>query len=184
MQNFSTDLNGRVLCGDGDSIVDMPFLYEHILSGGLASQVFLSIEDCNDPEIVNFNKRFKKDAISYKESSNPTSLEWCIPKSYQSMDLLDYLVSKLKDETTEFEFSDEQIEERYYRLKMEYRVWKKRNLIGMLRTLIYIVTMFEEHKIIWGTGRGSSCASYILYLIGLHQVDSVEYALDIGEFFR
>jgi len=46
------------------------------------------------------------------------------------------------------------------------------------------VNIFEENKVVWGTGRGSSCASYILYLIGIHQVDSVKYDLDLGEFFR
>jgi DNA polymerase III alpha subunit len=100
------------------------------------------------------------------------------------MDLEVYLVQKLRAEVAEFDFTDEEIEKRYYHLKMEYRIWKKINLVDMLRTLIYIVNTFEEHKIIWGTGRGSSCASYILYLVGLHQVDSVEYELDIGEFFR
>lgn len=184
LHDFSTELNGRILCGDGESVVDMPFLYEHILSGGSASQVFVSKEDCNTPEVVNFNKRFKKDAVDYKKSINQVSLDWDVPKKYKELDIEAYLVEKLKAEVAEFDFIDAKIEERYYRLKMEYRIWKKRNLIDMLRTLIYIVNTFEEHKIIWGTGRGSSCASYILYLVGLHQVDSVEYELDIGEFFR
>ncbi len=184
LQDFSTKLDGRILCGDGESIVDMPFLYEHILSGGYASQVFVSKEDYESPEVVNFNKRFKKDAVDYKKSINLASLEWDVPKKYRELNIEVYLVDKLKADIAEFDFTDEKIEERYYRLKMEYRIWKKRDLIDMLRTIIYIVNTFEENKIIWGTGRGSSCASYILYLVGLHQVDSVEYDLDIGEFFR
>ena len=67
---------------------------------------------------------------------------------------------------------------------MELRIWRKRKLNDMLRTLIFIVNTFEDNNVIWGTGRGSSCASYVLYLIGLHQVDSVLYNIDIGEFFR
>ena len=184
LQDFSTELDGRTLYGDGESVVDMPYLYEHILSGGRASQVFVSREDANSSEVLNFNKRYKKDTVDYKRSTNPVSLDWDVPKKYREMDLEVYLVQKLRAEVAEFDFTDEEIEKRYYHLKMEYRIWKKINLVDMLRTLIYIVNTFEEHKIIWGTGRGSSCASYILYLVGLHQVDSVEYELDIGEFFR
>ena len=35
-----------------------------------------------------------------------------------------------------------------------------------------------------GVGRGSSVASYILYLIGVHRIDSIKYNLDWKEFLR
>lgn len=184
LDNFSTELNGRVLCGDGESVVDMPFLYDHILSGGSASQVFVAKDDFNTTEVIHYNRKYKKDPIDYKREISPVSIDWDMPQKYRELDIDAYLMGKLKQEVANSDFTDEEIEKRYYHLKMEYRIWKKRNLIDMLRTLIYVVNTFEEHKIIWGTGRGSSCASYILYLVGLHQVDSVEFDLDIGEFLR
>jgi DNA polymerase III alpha subunit len=42
----------------------------------------------------------------------------------------------------------------------------------------------RENDIVWGVGRGSSVASYILYLIGVHKVDSIQYGLDFNEFMR
>jgi len=36
----------------------------------------------------------------------------------------------------------------------------------------------------WGVGRGSSVSSYILYLIGVHKIDSIKYDLDYKEFLR
>jgi len=42
----------------------------------------------------------------------------------------------------------------------------------------------QENKVIWGVGRGSSVASYVLYLIGVHRVNSMYYNLDVGEFLR
>ena len=181
---FATQLNGRVLCGDGDSIVDMSFLYDHILSGGSTMGLYVSKEDALSPEVLSFNKKFKAEAIDFKREINETSTEWDMPKKYRELDIHAYLLEKLKADIKENDFTDEEIETRFYRVKLELRLWDDRGLMDMLRTLIYIVNTLEEHKIIWGTGRGSSCASYILYLIGLHQVDSVEYDLDIGEFLR
>lgn len=184
LENFSTRLNGRVLCGDGDSIVDMSYLYDYVLSGGSPSQVYVTKEDSVSSEVINYNKKFKKDPVDFKRSISPASLEWRIPKKYMELDLDAFLMDKLKEEIKSQDFTDAEIEKRYYHFKMEYRIWAKRELIDMLRTLIFIVDTFTDNKIIWGTGRGSSCASYILYLIGLHQVDSVEFNLEIGEFFR
>jgi DNA polymerase III alpha subunit len=184
IKTFSTTLNGRVLCGDGDSIVELPFLYDHLLNGGLASDVFISKEDFNSSEIERYNDKFSEDKVNYKKEMNETCLDWDIPKRYKELDVYSYILNGLKKEVRDCDFSDEEIRQRFYRVKMELRIWKKRNLLDMLRTLIFIVNTLEERKIIWGTGRGSSCASYILYLIGLHQVDSVEYELDLGEFFR
>jgi len=37
---------------------------------------------------------------------------------------------------------------------------------------------------IWGVGRGSSVASYVLYLLDVHRIDSMFYDLDPSEFLR
>jgi DNA polymerase III alpha subunit len=42
----------------------------------------------------------------------------------------------------------------------------------------------KANNIIWGVGRGSSVASYVLYLLEVHRVDSMYYNLDIREFLR
>ena len=181
---FKTELSNRVIHGDGDSVVSLEFLYDHLLDGKKASQVFVSKEDLDSDEVTNYNKRFYNDQISQKVETNPISTEWIIPESYATIDLSNCIIELLKKEIELMDFSDEDIKTRYYRTRMEYRIWKQRNLLDMLRTLIYVVNTFNENNIIWGTGRGSSCASYILYLIGLHQVDSVAYDLDIGDFFR
>jgi DNA polymerase III alpha subunit len=40
------------------------------------------------------------------------------------------------------------------------------------------------NRVIWGVGRGSSVASFVLYKLGVHRVDSLYYNLDINEFLR
>ena len=40
------------------------------------------------------------------------------------------------------------------------------------------------NNVVWGLGRGSSTASYILYLLGVHKIDSLYYDLPIEEFLK
>jgi len=57
-------------------------------------------------------------------------------------------------------------------------------LFNLLRYLKYLVDTMKSNNIIWGVGRGSSVASYVLYLLGVHRVDSMYYDLDPTEFLR
>lgn len=70
------------------------------------------------------------------------------------------------------------------RVEMELELFRTRNLYPVLQLLIYIVDTMRKHNVVWGVGRGSSVASYCLYLIGVHKIDSVKYNLDIREFLK
>jgi DNA polymerase III alpha subunit len=48
----------------------------------------------------------------------------------------------------------------------------------------YVVDTLRENNIVWGVGRGSSVASYVLHLIGVHKIDSIKYNIPIEEFFK
>jgi DNA polymerase III alpha subunit len=48
----------------------------------------------------------------------------------------------------------------------------------------YIVDTLRANNVVWGVGRGSSVASYVLHLIGVHKIDSVKYDIPIEEFFK
>jgi DNA polymerase III alpha subunit len=57
-------------------------------------------------------------------------------------------------------------------------------MIPVLTTMKYVVDTLRANNIVWGVGRGSSVSSYVLYLIGIHKIDSVKYDLPIDEFFK
>jgi DNA polymerase III alpha subunit len=57
-------------------------------------------------------------------------------------------------------------------------------MFNLLRYMVYLVDFMRENDIVWGVGRGSSVASYVLYLIGVHRIDSIQYGLDWREFLR
>ena len=67
---------------------------------------------------------------------------------------------------------------------MELAMYNERGLYPILQVLIYVVDTLRKHNLVWGVGRGSSVASYLLHLSGVHKVDSVKYNLDIKEFLK
>ena len=74
--------------------------------------------------------------------------------------------------------------ENYERLIEELQEYRKRDMLNLLKWLKFLVDTMRQNQIIWGVGRGSSVASYVLYLLGIHKIDSVKYKLDFKEFMR
>lgn len=75
-------------------------------------------------------------------------------------------------------------EEQTNRVTQELELFIQHNMFDLLFYLKYLVDTMRENKIVWGVGRGSSVASYVLYLIGVHKIDSLKYNLDIKEFLK
>jgi DNA polymerase III alpha subunit len=75
-------------------------------------------------------------------------------------------------------------EQNYDRLLQEIELYRNHNLIPVLRAMKYVVDTLRSNNIVWGVGRGSSVASYVLFIIGVHKIDSVKYKLPINEFFK
>ena len=70
------------------------------------------------------------------------------------------------------------------RVEMELTMFEERKLFPVIQILIYIIDTMRKHKLVWGVGRGSSVASYVLYLLGVHKINSLKYNLDIKEFLK
>ena len=98
--------------------------------------------------------------------------EWFMPDEYKAIDVQNWVLNKC---TTDKEIA---------RVSEELIAFKKRDMNNLLRYMIYLVDFMRENNIVWGVGRGSSVASYVLYLIGVHRIDSIQYGLDWREFLR
>ena len=70
------------------------------------------------------------------------------------------------------------------RLNQERKEYEARDLEPLLRLMLYLVDDFRNRKIVWGVGRGSSVASFVLYLIGIIKINPMKYGLEIGEFLK
>jgi len=97
---------------------------------------------------------------------------WLMPSEYKTFNLHAFLMSQCS--------TNEQIQ----RMNQEFLEFEKRGLLDLLRYIKYLVDTMTKHNVIWGIGRGSSVASYVLYLIGIHSVDSIKHDLDFYEFMR
>lgn len=181
--NNGTQLNGRILWYDGDSSFEPEALYDYILSGNvLDSNVFIT--EFNK-DIRLFNSLNPNCQLDKKSEFREVDTEWVIPDEYKRIDVTKYVLTKLLSELDKSpNFTQDDIDERIARVNEELELYEKYNLTDILRVVIYIVEEFEKNKVVWGTGRGSSCCSYCLYLIGLHDVDSILYGLELSEFFR
>jgi len=132
------------------------------------------------PRNVESYQNFEKECKSYG-ISNPfeilkdsDSINWHMPNEFKNIDIKDFIFNK----HTNLNHSQKA------RIESELKEFEKRNLVELLRFLVYFVIILKSNNIIYGVGRGSSIASYVLFLIGVHRIDSHKYNLDIKEFLK
>jgi DNA polymerase III alpha subunit len=97
---------------------------------------------------------------------------WHMPKDYAQFDIAKWCLTQCVD--------DAQLQ----RVGKELLMYQERGMLPLLRFLRYFVETMRTNNIVWGVGRGSSVASYVLYILGVHRIDSMYYDLDPGEFLR
>ena len=97
---------------------------------------------------------------------------WHMPDEYKQLDIAAYILSLCKED---YELQ---------RVAQELLLYQERDLFNLLRYLKYLVDTLRKNKVVWGVGRGSSVASYVLYLLGVHKINSLHYQLDITEFLK
>lgn len=97
---------------------------------------------------------------------------WHMPESYKQLDIAQWILEKC---TTDQELQ---------RVGEELLLFQERNLFPLLQYMRYLVDTMRKHDIVWGVGRGSSVASFVLYKIGVHRIDSLYYDLDPREFLK
>ena len=95
-----------------------------------------------------------------------------MPDEYYQIDVKKYLLDKC------------QTQEERDRIEQEYILFEKKKFIRVLQFLIYFIDILRGKNVVWGVGRGSSVASFCLFLIGVHKINPLQYDLNITEFLR
>jgi len=111
-------------------------------------------------------------SLSVDEYDMMNQRNWLMPEEYKQMDIAQHVIDLCK--------TDAEIQ----RAGQELLLFQERNLFDLLKYLKYLVDTMKSNDVIWGVGRGSSVASYVLYILGVHRIDSMYYDLDPGEFLR
>lgn len=136
-----------------------------------------------DPE--KYNSAIKSLYIDYQPLKNLATLngsmqefhrqnqqEWFMPDDYKDLDIAKWVLDQCTNQNE------------LQRAGQELMVYAERNLLPLLQYLKYFVDTMRNNNVVWGVGRGSSVASFVLYLIGIHRIHSLKQNLDFGEFMR
>lgn len=123
-------------------------------------------------DLTDYFNRLEEEHLQYpRPTSHINSASWFVPIKYQQMDMEAFLLDacpKLHHD----------------RLQQELALFRLHNMMPVLTAMKYVVDTLRANGVVWGVGRGSSVASYVLFIIGVHKIDSVKYKLPINEFFK
>jgi DNA polymerase III alpha subunit len=127
---------------------------------------FLSLENIPNLKLYDIPK------VSIEEFDKINQSNWHMPKEYYELDIAKWVLDQCKNEAELQRAGEELIK------------FQERNMFVLLQYLKYLVDTMRKNNIVWGVGRGSSVASFVLFLIGIHRINSLYYQLDIGEFLK
>lgn len=176
---MKTVLADRELWFDGYTTIEPQFLVDYI------DQIEkVSVTEMTD-EIVQYNQLMDKSKqIGVKQNLNPIHNEWSIPKAYQEINIEEYVTQLHEWLCEDSNWGKEETEKRNARVQCELALFRKNELFPLLKALIYIINTLKQRDEVWGTGRGSSVSSYVLFILEVHDVDSFLYELDITDFIK
>jgi DNA polymerase III alpha subunit len=131
------------------------------------------LEHCvSHADLTLYTDRIYAEKLQYPIPPNTIDhTDWFIPKEYKTFDIEEFLHDQCPIKNRD-------------RLNKELELFRQHDMIPMLRTMKYIVDALRANNVIWGVGRGSSVASYVLHIIGVHKIDPIKYSIPIEEFFK
>ena len=122
----------------------------------------------NTPELV----KYVDPKTSLEDFDNKNQSNWHLPTEYLNMDIAKYVLDKCNTE------------EELQRAGEELIKFQEREMFILLKYLKYLVDTMRSNNIVWGVGRGSSVASFVLFLLEVHRINSLYYDLSIDEFLK
>lgn len=127
-----------------------------------------SLELENIPKLI----EYVNSDLSIKEFDNINQTNWYIPNEYKNLDIAKYVLELCSNDAE------------LQRAGQELLLFQERNMFPLLQYLKYLVDTMRKNNIIWGVGRGSSVASFVLFLLGVHKINSLYFDLPIEEFIK
>lgn len=169
------DQHGRVIISDSEA-------FEALYSGKIQNLNGLIVEgdveqynqsiDLNADSLPQVTANILDNLPNLEDFDSQNRKNWFMPQEYFSFPIEDWLYQRCS--------TDKERE----RVRLELDLYAQYKMFDVLYYLKYLVDTMREHKIVWGVGRGSSVSSFVLYLMGVHKINSIEYDLDIHEFLK
>jgi len=172
---MKTDHLGQLIFSE-DDCVNMLMRGHSMPINGMLVDATVNLETAalildHAPMFIQYNE-LAVQAVTVQDFDHENQSLWLMPDKYKNLDIAEYVLSLCDSEAA------------LQRVGEELLLYQERDLFDLLRYLKFLVDLMQENNLIWGVGRGSSVASYVLYLLRVHRVDSLHYNLDIAEFLR
>jgi DNA polymerase III alpha subunit len=116
--------------------------------------------------------RYESSTKSINDFDDSLQQNWHMPEEYKNMDIALFILNQCKNEAE------------LQRAGEELFLFQERGMFPLLQYLKYLVDTMRQENIVWGVGRGSSVASFVLFLLGVHRINSLYYDLSIDEFLK
>ena len=131
-------------------------------------KLYHGLELSHEPEIA----QYLDAGLSQEQFDRRSQQCWHMPDEYKNLDIAAWLLNQCQNDAER------------QRTGQELLLYMDRDMFPLLQYLKYLVDTLRVNNVVWGVGRGSSVSSFVLYLIGVHKINSIHYDLDISEFLR
>ena len=172
---MKTDHLGQMIFSE-DDCVDLLMRGQSIHVNGMLVDATVDLETAalmleHAPTFIQYNEMAMQ-AITVEDFDQSNQSQWLMPDEYKNLDIAEYVLALCESEAA------------LQRVGEELLLYQARDLFDLLRYLKFLTDVMTSNNLVWGVGRGSSVASYVLYLLKVHRIDSLHYNLDIAEFLR
>lgn len=174
------DLEDRIITDTGAMVAKHNLLVQMALAGEQFDH--LPFEAHPDVDRYHHYRGSKQTALRWKEDGEirgpaPGTFDWRTPEPYASLSIADLCEGALEDRGL---VSDE------YRIRLRDELGRieQKQMHEFLRCLVWITDTMRKNGVLWGLGRGSSCASLVLFLLEVNKVDPVKYDIPMEEFYK
>ena len=166
-----TDIYGQIILDEAD-ICEALLCHPDKTLSNLCVEQLINISDELELQNIPTFVEYISSSETIDEFDQRLQSNWHMPDEYKNLDIAQWVLEQCQTD------SERQ------RVGQELLMYLDRNLFPLLQYMKYLVDTMRKHNIVWGGGRGSSVSSYVLYLIGIHKIDSMYFDLDINEFLR
>jgi len=172
---MKTDHLGQMIFSE-DDCVNMLMRGQSMPINGMLVDATVNLETAacildHAPMFIKYNEMTMQ-TVTVEDFDHENQGQWLMPDQYKNLDIAEYVLGLCDSEAA------------LQRVGEVLLFYQARDLFDLLRYLKFLVDIMQENNLIWGVGRGSSVASYVLYLLKIHRIDSLHYNLDIAEFLR
>lgn len=174
LQNYTLYYDGTIGCTEDQLCF---FLMER---RDLLSKV--CVEEIT-PNITLFNDHNNsKVRLTVKKQIDQLKYDWLIDLPSDD-DVTNMVLDRVDDYILKRKLNTRDEQAVLNRVMVELSLFKRIGKWEYLKTLISIISEMREQGVVWN-GRGSAASSFVLFLIGVHRVDSYLYNLPLEEFFK